>query len=1034
MGHKRTQRRATHKRQAIAVFSTLALSQPAIAQQAIWLGTADYELDKAANWSTGAVPRSGVAIFDDSFLRLPELDENDSPTTFGTMRFVGQRPYRIYLAEHLTLSGTGIETAPGSPAPYFITYDRFGKLIFSGSSSAGNATIEHDSLQPLEFRGNSSGGTARLILNGPIVGLDISQATKTTIDVGSIEGSAAITLGSKTLRVGGNNASTVYSGVIFDNFLSLGGTATGGQLVKEGSGTLILTQDQRYTGGTAVSGGTLQIGDGGATGNLLGPVFTRANFAINRSGDFTFANVIFGDGGITKLGTGTTTLTGSNLYGGPTQIASGTLVAQGGNAIGFGSAVTISPGATLRVRASEGIGSLSGGGSVQIDAGASLGVGELRGTGDYAGQISGAGRLIVANGTQSLSGISTYSGGTRIAFGTLLARNGLALGFGAIELGQNGRLSYASGISLPNGIAINGTGSSLHVEDGIALQSGAISGSEVVTKTGLGTLALVGSHSLEGGVRINQGRIDVNGSLPSAVTVNNGGTVGGDGTIGALTATGGSRIAPGTALGTLTVAGNVTINTGATYAVDVKANGEADRLHATGAIFLNGGIVSVQAIPGQYQPFTRYKILSSDDGVTGRFSAAVTNLAFLYPNLQFTPFDVTLELEYASGALAAAALTNRQAEVATAVEALGINHPVFASVVSQSRADVNTAFDALSGEVNAALGSVVVNDVALTATSVLNRIRPTLIVPSRAQGGPLTHQRGPVASERHQPSLSPGQAGLPWTPVSIWGQAIGSRGSVDATLETAGLTRRTGGLIVGADLGFGGRWRAGFAGSWARSSFDVAQRQSSGETDTYGATIYGSAELGALGFRGGLSYAQHEIDTNRTVSFPGYSGRVAASYSGRSVQAFGEVGYRVSLAPLVIEPYAGLAHVGTRLGSFQETGDAAALTGAGMRRDLTSSILGLRLAAPLGALTAKAGVSWRHVMGDKTPQTLSAFSFNPALPFKVVGSPIASNTVGVEAGLEWAVTPHVQIGVSYDGQFASSAREHRASADLRISF
>ena len=41
-----------------------------------------------------------------------------------------------------------------------------------------------------------------------------------------------------------------------------------GALTKDGDGTLVLAGDNDYNGGTTITAGTLQIGDGGATGPL----------------------------------------------------------------------------------------------------------------------------------------------------------------------------------------------------------------------------------------------------------------------------------------------------------------------------------------------------------------------------------------------------------------------------------------------------------------------------------------------------------------------------------------------------------------------------------------------------------------------------------------------------------------------------------------------------------------------------------------------------------------------------------------------
>jgi autotransporter-associated beta strand protein len=117
------------------------------------------------------------------------------------------------------------------------------------------------------------GGNARVEVFGN-GNLDVSRPRPETDTVGSIEGSGLVFLGANQLTVGGNNLSTIFSGVISDT----GGLteAVGGSLVKVGSGTLVLTNANTYTGGTLVNAGELLVtnNQGSATG--AGPVHVAA--------------------------------------------------------------------------------------------------------------------------------------------------------------------------------------------------------------------------------------------------------------------------------------------------------------------------------------------------------------------------------------------------------------------------------------------------------------------------------------------------------------------------------------------------------------------------------------------------------------------------------------------------------------------------------------------------------------------------------------------------------------------------------------
>ncbi|WP_082907715.1 autotransporter-associated beta strand repeat-containing protein [Bradyrhizobium neotropicale] len=141
-------------------------------------------------------------------------------------------------------------------------------LQFADSSTADNATITNNGA--LGFFVNGTGGSAS-ILNNAGGRVDFSHSSGPANDgklsIGSIAGAGAVYLGARQLTVGGNNLSTTVSGVISDCGASgtacyanlFGLSATGGSLVKVGTGTLTLSGTNTYTGATIVNGGTLAV-------------------------------------------------------------------------------------------------------------------------------------------------------------------------------------------------------------------------------------------------------------------------------------------------------------------------------------------------------------------------------------------------------------------------------------------------------------------------------------------------------------------------------------------------------------------------------------------------------------------------------------------------------------------------------------------------------------------------------------------------------------------------------------------------------
>jgi autotransporter-associated beta strand protein len=148
------------------------------------------------------------------------------------------------------------------------------RTVSSNLSSANNATlIAEGGLGGgtggiVFFFENSSGGTARIEIFGNGT-LDISSHFAPGVTVGSIEGSGVVSLGSNKLTVGGNNLSTTFSGLIDDQ-------GFGGSLTKVGSGKLTLSRANTYTGGTAISAGTLFVTNSVGSGTGRGAMQVNA--------------------------------------------------------------------------------------------------------------------------------------------------------------------------------------------------------------------------------------------------------------------------------------------------------------------------------------------------------------------------------------------------------------------------------------------------------------------------------------------------------------------------------------------------------------------------------------------------------------------------------------------------------------------------------------------------------------------------------------------------------------------------------------
>jgi fibronectin-binding autotransporter adhesin len=800
---------------------------------------------------------------------------------------------------------------------------------------------------------------------------------------------------------------------------------SGTAITKVGGGTLILSGNNSYTGGTAIDGGTLQVSAdanlGAISGGLTfdgGTLRTTASFSsarnviLNAAGgifqtdaDLSWSGVISGSGALTKTGSGTLILTGTNTYAGGTTIIDGVLqIGDGGTSGSITGAVVNN--STLAFNRSNDIA--------------------------FADAISGTGNVQKrGSGSLTLTGANSYSGGTLIAQGTLI---GSASSFGTGQITNNGALVIDQPTDASFANAINGSGS--------------------FTKRGAGNLVLTGASALIGSTTVEAGKLSVNASLAaSTVRVLSGAVLGGSGTVGGIVANAGATVSPGNSIGTLTVSGNVSFAAGSTYQVEVNAAGQSDRIAASGSATLNGGAVQVLAENGNYAASTNYTILTASGGVSGTFSTVTSNLAFLTPSLNYDSQNVTLTMTRNDtgfgpgggdtgggagtdddGAGNYVATSRNQGFIANAAERLGAGNPVYDALLSATAAEARAGFDLLSGEAHAQAVSVMIDESRLVREAILNRLR-----------GPVLSQPGQqvAASFSADP---PGRKGavlmaapVPQPRFALWGEAFGSAGNSNADGNAAGLSRRSGGALLGADLTLydepGSSLKIGVAGGYSQSRFDLDSRLSTGRLESGHAALYAGARFGNLRLDAGAAYSWSESDIRRQVAIRGFGDLLRLQRPGSVTQGFAELGYGFAFSGVALEPFAQLALIKVSTEAGTERGGAAALRVLSSEQTLGFTTLGLRAEAQIGAmpLFARAMLGWRHGFGELTPQARTVFVAGTT-PATVFAAPIDREALVAEAGLDWRLTQATALGLTYSAAIGERSRDHALKGRVEMRF
>ncbi|HGM6835409.1 TPA: autotransporter outer membrane beta-barrel domain-containing protein [Serratia marcescens] len=556
---------------------------------------------------------------------------------------------------------------------------------------------------------------------------------------------------------------------------------------------------------------------------------------------------------------------------------------------------------------------------------------------------------------------------------------------------------------------------------GLDFWSNDISGHGGLTKQGIGTLVLTGTNTYSGPTLVNQGRLAVNGSVTSAVSVQSGGIVGGSGTVGSLTARDGGTVAPGNSIGTLNVAGDVSFEPGSRYAVEVGPNGQSDRIQSSGSATIGGGEVAVtlenspnlltqsevRSLLGQ-----QYNILSAQQGVSGQFDAVAPNYLFLGTGLSYQPTGVTLSVGRNGTSFASVAQTSNERAVAAAADALAAGNPVYESLLGSGTAgEARQAFRQLSGQIHADIASALVNDSRYLREALNGRLR-------QAEG---------LASSS---AIKADEGGA-------WAQLLGAWDHASGDANATGYQASTYGVLVGLDSAAADDWRLGVATGYTRTSLHGGYG-SKADSDNYHLAAYGDKQFGALALRGGAGYTWHRIDTKRSVNYGMQSDRDTAKYSARTEQLFAEAGYSVQGEWLNLEPFVNLAYVNFENNGIAESGGAAALRGDKQHTDATVSTLGLRAntewqVSPGTTVALRSELGWQHQYGSLERGTGLRFNGGNA-PFVVDSVPVSRDGMVLKAGAEVAVNENATLSLGYGGLLSQHHQDNSVNAGFTWRF
>jgi outer membrane autotransporter protein len=612
-----------------------------------------------------------------------------------------------------------------------------------------------------------------------------------------------------------------------------------------------------------------------------------------------------------------------------------------------------------------------------------------------SGSISGATGILVNAGDTTIdnSGTITGSGGTAIQLAD--AVNSVILRTGSVI----------------NGV-IKGGGTctdSMELNDAGVLNAGQIVNFENLTKTGTGMWS------------ITAGAAPLN--IDTAISINTG---------------------------TLTFGGNVTTttytqNTGAILGLIVNPTTSATVTAAEGTATLNNGGVLVVPEAGFYDRFTTYSPVFTAGTISGVFGEVSSTSPFLTPYLGAAgpnSYSLTLVRDYSLPASTEnqrvmAAVLNAYADTMVGgASGSGLAHLMLIS----SSAEAQNALDQISGLSHTALMGASFSSFNQYLGSITGRMG------GFATGGPsfaytgrtLFASRDDIASDAGNTLLALGEMRGNNDPTAwgFWARGYGNLGEMRGDDISSKYDYNTGGVTTGFDKKISNNFLLGLSAGYSYTKVDMKNLSDTGNVSSYQGSLYGAYLNGPWYVNGILAYSHNIYHTSRNISFGGMSSVASADYSGDTLAAYGEAGYRIEINTVNIIPMASFqASYLTRNGFTEIDGGDLSLTADGEHRASYLSALGIKMRKDFSVkkttITPEVRVKWLHEFSDDDNMLHASFAEAPSSTFIVKGDKPDRDSIALGFGLTCLAKENLNIFLTYDANIASDRTEQGVSLGLR---
>jgi outer membrane autotransporter protein len=605
-----------------------------------------------------------------------------------------------------------------------------------------------------------------------------------------------------------------------------------------------------------------------------------------------------------------------------------------------------------------------------------------------------------------------------------------------------------------------------------------IAGSGGLIKKGSGTLQLSGNNTYAGNTFINEGGIDITGSLSSGIIVNKLGTLSGQGQSATIEINSG-RFAPSlynqTGFSTFTINGDIKFSPDATYSAKIRdKNEQVDKLVVRGNAYLNGAnFQTYEQSPDKLlgkNDTLRYQgneyTLMDATKINGIFNNNyLTSIATenIQPELTKTEEDKKLKLQFrdltadkaaaekaaAEKAAAEKAAADKAANDKAAAEKAAADQAAAEKAAADKAAAEKAAADKAAAEKAAAdkaaaekaAAEKTANDKAAAEKAAAEA---KLLEQARAEKATqIASIHGDILAEEFQDmdrnrrltnqrlryiQRNQENSNNAWIDFSDSKSKsrLGEWNNLsNAKMHDYNVQRQ--GLALGADTTLGD-WAIGITA--AINSKDLNNKNNANaKIDNYQFGIYTGTQIDQINFRFSGTLGRNEVKSRFNDQ---NDGQFNAKYNGRTYQLNAEMGYALQHNNLYMEPFIGVAYDYLENDSIQQSNGYYSLNSEKTNIDRVSSTVGLDISQKWNvwdttSLSLNASLAWQNRLKNNDKAGKLTFISNNSLIAGDAGYldvPNNQNTGIINFGFNVDIANTHGFSVNYEGQFAKKYSEN----------